>query len=66
MINSEKLAISLSHNTMIYVMDIIKIIFGVSVVHGDEVYLGLPTSSLTRKVEQFTFLQDIVCNKLKG
>ena len=60
--NFDNSAISLSPNIPSDVVDKIKIIFWIIVVH--DIYMGLLTFSLKRMVDQFTYLRNRMFKKV--
>ncbi|XP_075515386.1 putative mitochondrial protein AtMg00310 [Primulina tabacum] len=66
LVNYDKSALSFSPNTHISLMDTIKNILTIPVVHQHDLYLGLPTFSLRSKRLQFKYLKDRVIQRIQG
>ncbi|XP_073137146.1 uncharacterized protein [Henckelia pumila] len=66
LINFEKSVLSFSLNTSLALVDWIKTTLMIPVVQGHDVYLGLPTFSLSSKRVQFGYLLERVVRKIKG
>ncbi|XP_075475208.1 uncharacterized protein LOC142505947 [Primulina tabacum] len=65
-INYDKSALSFSPNTHPLLMDTIKNILTIPVVHQHDLYLGLPTVSLKSKRLQFKYLVDRMVKRIQG
>ncbi|XP_075491149.1 uncharacterized protein LOC142529488 [Primulina tabacum] len=66
LINYDKSAVSFSPNSSPALMDTIKTILTIPVVHQHDLYLGLPTISMWSKRLQFNYLCERVVKRIQG
>lgn len=64
--NFEKSSLSFSPNISEANADNIKSLLSISIAHGHDVYLGLPTFSMKSKKLQFRYLVERVAKRMKG